>query len=53
MKQLRNRDLMYMKRLEPFLVSMQQFGEVGEALKLSASVPSIMTHVWVSRAPQI
>jgi hypothetical protein len=41
-------DLMYMGRLEPTLVSMQQFGEVAESLKMFNDVSHAMAYVWVS-----
>jgi hypothetical protein len=40
--------LMYMKRVKPFLVSMQQFGEVSEAVRVFSDVRDIMSLVWVS-----
>ncbi len=48
MEQERNGSLMYLKRLEPFLVSMQQFGEMAAAVEMFSSVSRIMAYVWVS-----
>ncbi|KAK7750569.1 hypothetical protein SLS62_007545 [Diatrype stigma] len=45
-EQERTKSLMYMKRLEPFLISMQQLEHVGEALRLFDSMPQVMAYVW-------
>jgi hypothetical protein len=48
MEQERNENMMYLKRLEPFLESMQQFSEAVEAAEVFSRVSHIMAHVWVS-----
>lgn len=50
MEQERKENLMYMKRLEPFLVSMQQFCEVAKAVEVFFRVSYIMAYIWVSLA---
>jgi hypothetical protein len=45
--QEREQNLMYMQRLEPFLVSMQQLGGIAEATSLSTKIQSLMAYVWV------
>lgn len=39
---------MYVRRLEPILVSMQQFGEVAKSLEMFDHVSHAMAYVWVS-----
>jgi hypothetical protein len=46
-------DLMYMERLEPFLVSMEQFGEITEAMHLFQDHSHSMAYVWVCNLEQL
>ncbi|KAK3389796.1 hypothetical protein B0H63DRAFT_104197 [Podospora didyma] len=46
MDQERHGSLMYMKRLEPFMVSMQQFGMVASSVNIFFDVSLAMAHVW-------
>jgi hypothetical protein len=43
--------LMYMKRLEPFLVLMQQFGDVAKTVGVFVGSTDFMAYVWVSPVP--
>ncbi|KAL2830492.1 hypothetical protein BDW59DRAFT_158405 [Aspergillus cavernicola] len=45
-EQERSQNLMYMQRLEPFLVSMQQFGKIGTMVRAFSSASDIMAYVW-------
>ncbi|PGH01881.1 hypothetical protein AJ80_08953 [Polytolypa hystricis UAMH7299] len=45
-QQERIEKLMYMKRLEPFVLSMQQFGEVAMVAKVFFDVSYTMAYVW-------
>lgn len=47
-KQGMDGNLLYMKRLEPFVESMQQFGEAAKRLGEFRKVPQFMAFVWVS-----
>jgi hypothetical protein len=47
-EQERNESMMYMKRLEPFLVSMKVFIEVAEVAEVFANVSDINSYLWVS-----
>jgi hypothetical protein len=47
-KQERNGSLIYMKRLEPFVVSMQQFGQISKDVEVFPTLPQTMAYVWVS-----
>ncbi|RWA12212.1 hypothetical protein EKO27_g2917 [Xylaria grammica] len=38
--------LMYMRRLEPFMISMKQFAEVSEASRVSFGFPNPMAYIW-------
>ncbi|KAI1871350.1 uncharacterized protein JN550_004795 [Neoarthrinium moseri] len=45
-EQERNDNLMYLKRLEPFLIEMQQFEKVASAVDVFSSLRNIMAYVW-------
>ncbi|KAI1846006.1 hypothetical protein JX266_007815 [Neoarthrinium moseri] len=45
-EQERNDNLMYLKRLEPFLIAMQQFEKVASAVDVFSSLRNIMAYVW-------
>lgn len=47
MQQELSRDMKYMARLEPFLVSMEQFGQLTEDIMLFSSSSDSMAYVWV------
>jgi hypothetical protein len=47
-EQARNGSMMYMKRLEPFLVSMKAFIEVAEVAKVFVDVSDVHSYLWVS-----
>jgi len=47
-EQERKERLMHMKRLEPFLLSMEQFGNVAEEAKIFSNFSNAMAYVWVS-----
>lgn len=47
MQQELSRDMKYMARLEPFLVSMEQFGQLTEDILLFSSSSNSMAYVWV------
>jgi hypothetical protein len=49
-EQERQGSLMYMKRLEPFLLSMQQFSKTVDSSAVFADL-SAMAYVWVSAGP--
>lgn len=40
--------MMYMKRLEPFLVSMNAFIEVAEVAEVFVDVSDVNSYLWVS-----
>ncbi|KAL2843331.1 hypothetical protein BJY01DRAFT_264318 [Aspergillus pseudoustus] len=46
MEQELRRELLYMQRLEPFLVSMEQFGELMEATQLIPDPSHSMAFIW-------
>lgn len=50
-EQERTTGLMYMKRLEPFLISMQQFEQVVKVLEVFVNMTQVMAYVWVSCNP--
>ncbi|CAK37376.1 uncharacterized protein An01g13700 [Aspergillus niger] len=43
-----SRDMKYMARLEPFLVSMEQFGQLTEDILLFSSSSNSMAYVWAT-----
>lgn len=43
----RRQDLIYMRRLEPFLIAMEEFGEVVIAVGLSDESSYLMAYIWV------
>lgn len=47
LEQERTQDLMYMQRLEPFLLSMQQFGEIANIIEIFSDAQHAMAYVWV------
>ncbi|KAI0406999.1 hypothetical protein F4802DRAFT_605837 [Xylaria palmicola] len=47
-KQEERNSLMYMQRLEPFLISMKQFFEVCELTGVTFGIPSPMAYVWAT-----
>lgn len=51
-EQEKNESLMYMMRLEQFLVSMQQFGEIVGELGVFSGI-HFMAYIWVGLAPSI
>ncbi|PYH69627.1 uncharacterized protein BO88DRAFT_443625 [Aspergillus vadensis CBS 113365] len=48
MQQELSRDMMYMGRLEPFLVSMEQFGQLAEDIRLFSNNSDSIAYVWGS-----
>jgi hypothetical protein len=46
--QERQGSLMYMKRLEPFLLSIQQFGKAAQDTGAFVDLRLAMAYVWVS-----
>jgi hypothetical protein len=49
-EQERNGSLMYMKRLEPFLVSMQEYVEVVKVAEVFADISEAISYLWVSNS---
>ena len=47
-EQERNGRMMYMKRLEPFLVSMKEYVEVVKDVDVFVNISDIISYLWVS-----
>lgn len=45
--------LMYMQRLEPFLVSIEQFGEITRTMQLFRDHSRGMSYIWVGYVEQL
>jgi hypothetical protein len=49
-EQERNGRMMYMKRLEPFLVSMKEYVEVIKDAAVFVNISNIISYLWVSES---
>ena len=47
-EQERTQSLMNLKRLAPFLVSIEQFGELCADIDIFHNLPRVMAYIWVS-----